>query len=242
MSKKNQCVLQGQPGVELQAGVPGGVSSPPIREKVEEQAKVATNRSYPCQIAFVSKSEIEDCVKAEMLRQCQAIHADFTKLLQQLKDRVDKRFVVMKSKDVWFDRDVAALFPRMDKHDMPAYRCNGQKEVRKFTGYNQDGYTFVMMSPQECDTTFVMGNGNPCLNDSGHLNNSGNAGRSDYVITENFVRPGSSLCCCWYYTQGGNTGDGCYGRDHDWTANLIPIYRLKGKNASPMTFAESVLS
>lgn len=249
MSRKqqNQASKDVEPKTELSAIDGPSASSaaaPPVKE-VESSASVGdieTNRTHLCHTVSVPMSDIEGAVKAEMEKRCQAISAEFTELLQKLQGVVDKRFVVMKSKDVWFDRDVAALYPRLDKHDMPTYQCRGQQEVRKFTGYEQDGYTFVMMSPAECGKTFCKGNGNPCLDDNGCLKNGGNASRIDYVITEDFVRGGKSDCSRWYFTNGnGHTGDDC-GRGCSSTANLIPIYRLKGKNASPMTFAESILA
>jgi len=169
----------------------------------------------------------------------------FDSLYQNLKKVVDKRFVIMKNKDVWFDRDVAGLYPRMDKHDMPVYQCRGRTELQKFYRYHQDNYVFAMMSSKECNKTFCKHNGNPFLDSKGYLKYRGMATYNNYIITENYIIDGITRqkCCCWQYTFGkSNIIDGCNGRQCYSTANLIPIYRLKGKDASPMSFNDGLLA
>lgn len=206
----------------------------------KEVQYIKTDRTYLCHTVAITEAEVEEMITVDYQENSQAISKALLDLQSRLKAIVDKPFVLMKNKDVCFARNVAALFPRMDKHDMPAYRCSEQQNLQSFTGYTQDGYTFQMMTPQEFGRTFAHNADNPFLDSNGQLKNLGLANKRNYCITDDFVRVGYSNCCRWYNTSdGSNLGNSC-DRSCCWTANLIPIYRFCGKDAQPVSFTAGI--
>ena len=72
--------------------------------------------------------------------------------LAALKDDIapaaDKRFVLFKNKFLWFDRDVAGLFPRMENKDLPVYQCHEEGIMQNYSE-TREGFKFVPMTQSE---------------------------------------------------------------------------------------------
>ncbi len=161
--------------------------------------------------------------------------------LAALKDDIapvaDKRFVLMKNKKVWFDRDVAGLFPRMEDNDLPKFICNAADDVRNYAGFKKDGFTFLPMTGVECSKTFRKDVGNPYLLSDGRLTYYKDVW-SAYDIVTIEGRPGGCGCSWWRTNNHGWRGY-CGGRGCDSAATLVPIYRLRGENAAAMSYFDA---
>ena len=155
------------------------------------------------------------------------------------------RFVKMKNKRVWFDREVAGLYPKLESCNMPLCkrtsskfelanetRSNFRMDGTMFVSMNVDDIEFVMPSVWEAKKTFLRGNGNPYITSDGIIKYNQQAFRENQFVTEDY-KHGTSLQT--YCTNG---------EEDYWPGQaiiLIPIHRLQEKNSGPLTFAQSVL-
>ena len=114
--------------------------------------------------------------------QCDQIEKAIDKVLQACRKLFDKRFVKMKNKRVWYDRDTAALYPKLDQVDIPycenVLNHDELKICRNVEHFNPstkvltvDGIDFVLASPREGMKTFRRNIGNPYIESSGDISN-----------------------------------------------------------------------
>lgn len=169
---------------------------------------------------------------------------EIAKRLATLKDDIapaaDKTFVMMKNKQVWFDRNNAALFPKFEAGVLQAFRTDSQP-ARNYS-LEFEGFTFFPMTDTECKKSFIKDTGNPYLIlcnswwsfkffKNVYTEQSGNW--NGFIITEELQNNQSHVV----YTSGD---------DSFWSGNglvtLVPIHRLRGKNAAAMNYPEAVLS
>lgn len=225
-----------------------------IQERLKKEEEIQTKR------LLVEKLQQEKLRKVGTDWACR-----LSELIRKLQSIVDMRFVIMKNKRVWFDRDVAGLFPRMDKVNLPCYACGERKKLEKFVDYKLDDLSFKLMTPKECEKTFTQNPQNPYLSKNYKFKFIGHASSSNAIITDDFNREFKSKCIRWYFsTRRGHSTDTCKengsrqskglfgsfveeanGTDKvdaacQNSALLIPIYRLRGLNSSPLSFMESV--
>lgn len=203
-----------------------------------------TNRPSRCESVGVNRSQFNHIFTDAAVNAGKKIACDLAALKDDIAHVCDKRFVLFKNKEVWFDRDVAGLYPRMEKKDLPTYRCNESNTVKQFSSFERSGLTFVEMTSSECQKTFVKGNGNPYIEENGTLINNKNI--EDRCFDAIIVN--EDVCRCqyshpgWWSISDGKWYSHCGGRSCSWRATLVPIYRLRGKNAQPMTYIDSLLA
>ena len=146
--------------------------------------------------------------------------------LAALKDDIapacDKTFVMMKNKQVWFDRNNAALFPKFDKFSLPKFRTRG--EPSRGYSVNFEGFSFVAMTVTECQRSFTTGKGNPYLQSDNTFRHFPNF--TKLILTED---------CHTYVKTDGDTNSW----DDNDELTLVPIHRLRRKNATAMTYFDS---
>ena len=88
---------------------------------------------------------------------------EIAKRLATLKDDIapacDRTFVMMKNKQVWFDRNNAALFPKFEAFSLPRFRYTDTS----CSNYSADfeGFHFVPMTVNEGLKTFITASKNP---------------------------------------------------------------------------------
>ena len=152
----------------------------------------------PTQVSkiYVCQSDLENSFMDDVRIQCDDIEKKINDVLKACQKLIDKRFVKMKNKRVWYDRDVAALYPKLDEVDMPYCKIildngnlNVYEGVKNFNYHSKvltiDGIDFVLASPQEGMMTFQRGNGNPYVDKSGKIFNY----KKDYGIIYNDEGP-----------------------------------------------------
>ena len=173
------------------------------------------------------------------------IARDLAALKDDIAPVADKRFVLFKNKKVWFDREVSGLFPRMEDRDLPVFQCNSSfdnRAIKNFKCFEREGFKFSFLTFQEVEKTFGKGKGNPYLDGSGNLTFCKNVSHRSNIIVG--IKEGSD-CSYWYDASNncrrGNECGNCPG-NCTYTATLVPIYRLRGKNAAAMSYFDSFFS
>ncbi len=143
---------------------------------------LSTKRPTQLSKIYVRQSDFEDSFMEDVRLRCDDIEKTLNDVLQACRKLIDKRFVKMKNKRVWYDRDVAALYPKLEQVDMPYCLAKlYDKKINVYEGVENfdykskilivDGVDFVLASPQEGNKTFRKGNGNPYLKPSGEISN-----------------------------------------------------------------------
>ena len=196
-----------------------------------------TNRPTRRDFVYVNRAQFD-----HILTDAAAAKGDeIAKRLATLKDDIapaaDKTFVLFKNKFLWFGRDVAGLFPRMEKKDLPVYRCDQGSSARAYSE-TREGFNFVIMTGSEVEKTFRNDNSNPYVNSNGDLKYHSSVTWCNHVIAEN----GGNYCgngCAWRDMYSSNWRGYCSSRNCSYTATLIPIHRLRGKNAAAMNYHDA---
>lgn len=158
----------------------------------------------------VNQADFEDLFIADTLSWSEQVEQAVNDLLKACQALIDQRFVMMKNKRVWYDRDVAALYPKLDqvampycKSDVPSlaiYRA-GEDFDTKENVLRIDDITFHLATPQEATTTFLQGNGNPYVDGNGDITNyAENNYGTNYFIADDYYYDGNYLR--YHYTNG----------------------------------------
>lgn len=190
---------------------------------------------------YLRKEDIINSVKQQQQQRVKKfadkLNKEFRKLLISLKNDVDTRFVVMDKPKVWFDRNVAAVYPMKPMyHWYYTYRESYKeaKVINPFVVVEDDSLVFEIPTLEEVQKSFRSDLGNPMCKKGESLVCYFN-GQSYYEI----------LC-----TKGGERGfyvnrsieadfrkSGSY-----YNLTCIPIFRINGVNSKPFSFNESVIS
>lgn len=131
-------------------------------------SNLSTKRPTQLSEIYVRQSDFEDAFMEKVRIQCDAIEKTIDIVSQACRKLIDKRFVKMKNKRVWYDRDTAALYPQHDKIDIPSCKTklrDGEldfsSDITYFDSQSKiltiDGINFVLASPREALKTFRKG-------------------------------------------------------------------------------------
>ncbi len=202
-------------------------------------------RPYQIHSVKINERKLSTIQQKLIAAKIERITKNLQETISNLNALKDKRFVKMKNKPVWFDRVVAGLYPQLEKVKLP-YVHSSSKHLNSFLDYNVTGMEldannkfvklivadldFYIPSAEEGNKTFTINCGNhPYVWTNGNIfycrYNAGNFITEDYMGT-NYLR-------C-YDTRGNvreNAGNYYI---------IIPIHRLKYKNAQPMHFPEDI--
>lgn len=214
---------------------------------------LATDRVHQVHEIYVGRKQFYDIFAGLAVKRIDDMVVEINDIIKACHDLIEKRFVKMDNKKVWFDRDVAGIYPMLDQFEMPyfnAYYCKNlvvthldinhdnpriiydANEI--FLSYEAEGFRFVVPTPREASTTFVVNNINDKDNhpymqgDQITFIKSHNQAffASDATVTSSGLR--------YYYTYGGNS------YNNNYNIALIPIYRLNGVDSSVMHTAQTV--
>ena len=72
----------------------------------------------------VNQADFEDLFITDTLSWGEQVEQAVNDLLKACQALLDQRFVMMKNKRVWYDRYVAALYPKLDQINMPYCRSD----------------------------------------------------------------------------------------------------------------------
>ncbi|WP_302149228.1 hypothetical protein [Megasphaera elsdenii] len=190
----------------------------------------------------VNQADFEDLFIADTLSWGEQAVNNILKACQAL---VDKRFVMMKNKRVWYDRDVAALYPKLDQVAMPYCKSDkpsleidqaGEEFDSEENLLHVDGITFHLATPQEATTTFHEGNGNPYLDGNAITNYAENNCGTGRFITDDYYENSNYLR---YHNTNGHSDTYYYG--HSRRAMLmIMIAWLDGKDSQGLSPARTL--
>lgn len=203
----------------------------------------STNRPSRCDAVRVNRTQFDHIFTDSAVAAGEKIARDLEALKDDISSVCDKRFVLFKNKEVWFDRDVAGLFPRMEKKDLPQYQCREGSKARSFSKIERDGLEFVSITKEECVKTFRKDISNPYIETNGTLKyHSVNHPEFIMVTWQDGPYSCNNKPVDWWNIGTNSWIANTCGRGCDYTATLVPIYRLRGKNAQPMTYIDSLFT
>lgn len=157
------------------------------------------------------------------------IARDLSKLKDDIAPACDKTFVMMKNKQVWFDRNNSALFPKFEAGVLQAFDTKNQPT--KNYSLNFAGFTFVPMTYSEAEKSFTTGKNNPYLQSKGSFKYFKSKYNS-YILTEE-INDGKTHCF-----RSTERNDNLWYADGD-KVTIVPIHRMRGKNAAAMSYHDA---
>ena len=222
-------------------------------EKLSDQRPTQLSEVYVSQRneSHVDQQKLENSFMEEERSQGEVIEKKIDVVFQACRKLIDKRFVKMKNKRVWYDRDTAALYPQHDKVDIPVCEMmlrDGKLQiyegVKDFDYRSKtltvDGIYFVLASYIEGKKTFRQGNGNPYLDRNGRISNyPSNHGYTDriYFITNDYYC-GRAYDMRYYATDGSAWKGNYAGRP----VFMVMISCLDGRDSNGLNPAKTVLA
>ena len=75
-------------------------------------SNLSTKRPTQLSKIYMRKGDFEDSFIKDLRIQCDDIEKNLDIVLPACRRLIDKRFVRMRNKRVWYDRDTAALYPK----------------------------------------------------------------------------------------------------------------------------------
>ena len=189
--------------------------------------QLVTNRPTRRDFVLVNRAQFDHIFTDSAVAKGDEIAKNLATLKNDIAPACDKTFVMMKNKQVWFDRNNSALYPKFE-HMLPVVGGNYLNVVNYSLDF--EGFQFVTMTFEECTKSFTMGKGNPYLQSDGNFKYFTN--HNDQILT-NRTSGDTYYGCC-----SNGVKDGW----RDANITLVPIHRLRGKNAAAMSYPEAVLS
>ena len=191
----------------------------------------------------VNQADFEDLFLADTLSWGEQVEQAVNHILKACQALIDQRFVMMKNKRVWYDRDVAALYPKLDQVAMPYCKSNvpslaiyqaGEGFDTKENVLHVDDITFHLATPQEAVTTFHGGNGNPYLDGNAITNYA-----ADNYTDTSFIADDYYYNNLRFHDTNGNSR--AYGTNFPCHAMLmIMIAWLDGKDSQGLSPARTL--
>lgn len=193
-------------------------------EKLQAQQERPTDRPSRCTSLYVECEQFTQMFAAMVQEFAKFLAQDLNALKKELAGVLDQRFVLFKNKALWFDRDVAGIYPRWDKVDLPRlpYLMDAET-VKKYHTWAQEGLDFSCMTQAEARKTFRKGSGNPY--------------DPTCVVVD---LPQGEGYGTWYDIQSDRFYDSGKVFDYAARALFVPIHRLYDENASPMTYPDAL--
>lgn len=114
--------------------------------------------------------QIPAVVRNSVLADIDVLARDIESFFEELKPIAEQRFVMIKNKQVWYDRENVALFPKFESGILYATKTRNPPAPTKGYSLNFEGFTFVPMTSNEFDKSFLIGSNNPYLNKDGNFN------------------------------------------------------------------------
>ena len=221
------------------------------REQLSTQRPTQLSEIYVGQLneSRMSQQKFENSFMEEGRSQGEVIEKNIDLVFQACRKLIDQRFVKMKNKRVWYDRDTASLYPQHDKVTVP--RCemmlnggklNIYKGVQDFDYESKvltvDGIDFVLASSTEGRKTFRKGNGNPYLESDGRiLSYPGSPRDRLYFMTDNYYN--NNPYYMFYYSTDGLAWNIKYlGK----SIFMVMISRLDGRNSEGLNPVKTLLA
>lgn len=194
-----------------------------------------TNRPFRIDTVRVNKIQFEHIFTDSAAAMGEKIARDLARLKDDIAPACDKTFVMMKNKQVWFDCNNAALYPKFEVGVLQAFNTTNQP-TRNYS-LNFAGLNFVPMTSSEFDKSFRTGSGNPYLLSDGKFRYFPGNSKPNYrnaILTEEIDSSNQT-----HVRQ--SDGNNSWWKDGD-VVTLVPIYRLRGRNASAMSYIDSLVN
>ncbi|MBQ9479504.1 MAG: hypothetical protein IJU71_08120, partial [Selenomonadaceae bacterium] len=155
-------------------------------------SELPKNRPSRLSAVRVNKIQFDHIFTDSAVAMGEKIARDLAALKDDIAPVADKTFGMMKNKQVWFDRNNAALFPKFDAGVLQVFDTNHQPT----RGYvlNFEGFDFVPMTSAEFNKSFLNGRGNPYLQGDGTFKFFSSVHGHDEILTEEMNGSSSHIC------------------------------------------------
>ncbi len=171
-------------------------------------------------------------VNDDEIHLAEKISGDLSALVAELAPACDKTFVMMKNKQVWFDRNNAALYPKFENFSLPRFKYYDTSCANYSADF--DGFLFVPMTVTEGLNSFTdSSRDNPYKKSNGDFEYFHNVAYYHDVMTGEIDSNGYPR---YIYQSGWTT------MNSSSYITLVPIHRLRGKNAATMSYPEALLA
>ncbi len=177
----------------------------------------------------VNKASFKQISAETTIADGEKLTRDLAALREEIAPIAAKRFVMFKNKAVWFDREVAGLFPKFESGVLPSIGTNSHL-ASNYAGLDFEGFHFDTMTMNECLQSFRQGSGNPYLSGDNYMHFD-NVTWNNCILTEE--TNGSNSLVVW------SNGNSNWYNNSSYIVKLVPICRLRGKNAAAMNYAEA---
>ena len=174
---------------------------------------ISIKRTTLKQNMSIPATQIPLVVKNSMLADIDAMEKNIDAFFEELKPIAERRFVMMKNKQVWYDRENVAIYPKFEKIPLP--KMNTVSEAAKTYKAEMEGFMFRAISLDEARKSFLENLGNPYIKNNRYLHFPI---RNDKLLTDDGHR-----------FLHINNSDSSW-NDHD-EITVVPICRLKRKNS-----------
>lgn len=125
------------------------------------EKSLSKNRPTLCESVLVNRLQFDHIFTDAAADKGDEIAKSLATLKDDIAPAADKTFVMMKNKQVWFDRNNAALYPKFEAGVLPTLStycyCN------YYSGLDFEGFHFVAITGNEFKKSFLRDKGNPYL-------------------------------------------------------------------------------
>ena len=84
---------------------------------------LATDRVHQVHEIYVGRKQFYDIFAGLAVKRIDNMVVEINDIIKACHDLIEKRFVKMDNKKVWFDRDVAGIYPMLDQFEMPYFNA-----------------------------------------------------------------------------------------------------------------------
>ena len=111
------------------------------------------NRPTRCNAVNVNRAQFDHIFTDAAAAKGDEIAKSLATLKDDIAPAADKTFVMMKNKQVWFDRNNSALFPKFEAVGLQSFPTNSYP-TRNYS-LNFEGFNFVTMTSNEFDRSLL---------------------------------------------------------------------------------------
>ena len=197
--------------------------------------QLVTNRPTRRDFVLVNRAQFDHIFTDSAVAKGDEIAKNLATLKDDIAPACDKTFVMMKNKQVWFDRNNSALFPKFESGVLHATKTRNPSAPTRGYALDFEGFVFVPMTSNEFDKSFVNGTCNPYLQSNGNFKFfPKNIRQGNEILTEELSGSDDSS-----HVRRSDGSEQYWHPTDDEVFTIVPIHRLRGKNAAAMSYHDA---
>lgn len=108
-----------------------------LTNKIFERVDYMQAKTTLKQTLTIPMAQITTIVKNSLLADIDALAKDIESFFEELKPIAEQRFVMMKNKQVWYDKENAALFPKYESGVLQAFTTRNKPTINYRLDFEQ---------------------------------------------------------------------------------------------------------